>query len=400
MMLLSSATPSIESYHKAETGIYNLIKLGGRYNDAALPDIITVDMRDDPPENKIIFISGTLKDEIAKNLINGEQTIIFQNRRGYYNFLSCRSCGTAAMCPNCSISLKLHAEDKTGGNKSKRTPSKLVCHYCGYTSEIPSVCPAENCGGGKLLAFGSGTQKCEDDLGELFPEAKIMRMDSDAASGRHSHARIINSIKNDEVDILVGTQMIMKGHNFKNVTLAGILFADQGLFLDDYRSNERLFEMIVQVAGRAGRYEKNGRAVIQTYNPGNEVILHAIKQDYEAFYKKEIKLRKAMVFPPYCDICVINIISEFENEANAAARKIGEMLRAHMHGDYKDVKAIIFGAFPAHVYRVNRNFRMRYIIKCKMNKRTKEMLALVLSEMQRQATKKVSVNIDVNPNMI
>ena len=245
-----------------------------------------------------------------------------------------------------------------------------------------------------------GTQKCEDDLGEMFPEAKITRMDSDATARKHAHTRIINSVKSGEADILIGTQMITKGHNFENVTLAGILYADQGLFLDDYRSNERMFEMIVQVAGRAGRYEKNGRAVIQTYNPENEIIQCAIKQDYAEFYKKEIKLRKAMVFPPFCDICVINIISEFENEANATANKTGEALRGRMNGEYKDVKAVIFGAFPAAVYRVNRYFRMRFIIKCKMNKRTKEMLASVLTEIQKQTTKKVTVNIDVNPNMI
>ena len=404
MMLLSSATPSVESYYKADTGVYNLIKLDERYNDAALPDIITVDMRDNPPENKLIFISETLKAEISENLIKNEQILIFQNRRGYYNFLSCRSCGETVMCPNCSISLKLHAEDKTAKSenrnrfKNKRSPSKLVCHYCGYSAEIPALCP--KCKGDKLFSFGSGTQKCEDDLGEIFPEAKIARMDSDTTSSRHAHTRILNSVKNDEVDILIGTQMITKGHNFKNVTLAGILFADQGLFLDDYRASERMFEMIVQVAGRAGRYEKNGRAVIQTYNPDNEVIRHAINQDYEKFYEAEIKLRKAAVFPPFCDICVINIISEFENEANTTAKRIGELLRNHMQSDYNDVKAIIFGAFPAGIYKLNRNFRMRYIIKCKMNKRTKELLMFVLGEIQKQTTKKVTVNIDVNPTMI
>ena len=401
MMLLSSATPLIESYYKADTGVYSLVKLDDRYNEANLPDIITVDMRDDPPENKMIFLSEILKTEIAKNLVNKEQTLIFQNRRGYYNFLSCRSCGEPVMCPNCSISLKLHAEDKNRNaaeNKFKRIPSKLVCHYCGYTAEIPAVCP--KCQSDKLMTFGSGTQKCEDDLGEIFPEAKIMRMDSDTTSSRHSHTRILNSVKNDEVDILLGTQMITKGHNFKNMTLAGILFADQGLFLDDYRSNEKMFEMIVQVSGRAGRYEKDGRAVIQTYNPDNEIIKYAIKQDYAEFYKTEIKLRKAMVFPPFCDICVINIISEFENEAVATAKRTGELLKTHMSGDYKDVKAVIFGAFPAKIYKLNRSFRMRFIIKCKMNKRTKEMLALILAEIQKQTTKKVGVNIDVNPNMI
>ena len=395
MMLLSSATPLVESYYKAETGSYSLIKLDDRYNDANLPEIVTVDMRNELPENQMASISETLKTEIKKNLAKGEQAIIFQNRRGYHNFLSCRSCGEAVMCPNCSISLKLHAEDKTG--KTKRRPSKLVCHYCGHASEIPALCPL--CKSDKLAMFGTGTQKCEDDLGEMFPEAKIARMDSDAISAKHSHMRILDSVKNEEVDILVGTQMIAKGHNFKNVTLAAMLFADQGLLLDDYRANERMFETIVQVTGRAGRYEKNGKGIIQTYNPENEIIKFAIAQDYAGFYKKEIRLRKASVFPPFCDICAINIISEHENEAEATAKKIGEMLQNQMRGEFKEVKAIVFGAFPASIYKLNKNFRMKFVIKCKMNKKTKEMLALILADIQKQTTKKVAVNIDVNPNM-
>ena len=402
MMLLASATPSVESYYKADTGVYSLINLHERYNDAELPDIITVDMRDDPPENKLIFLSEVLQREIAANLNKKEQTILFQNRRGYYNFLSCRSCGEVVMCPNCSISLKLHADDKNkndkNANRFKRTPSRLVCHYCGYTAEIPKICP--KCQSDKMHPFGSGTQKCEDDIGAIFPDSKIVRMDSDTASSRHSHVRILNSVRNDEVDILIGTQMVTKGHNFKNVTLVGILFADQGLFLDDYRANERTFEMIVQVAGRAGRYEKNGRAVIQTYNPESEVIKYAVNQDYREFYNVEIKLRKATVFPPFCDICVINITSEFENEAESASNKIGELLQNYMSSGYNDVKAVIFGPFPAPIYKVNRNFRMRYIIKCRTNKRTKEMLALILTDIQKQATKKVNISIDVNPNMV
>ncbi|MCL2813846.1 MAG: primosomal protein N' [Oscillospiraceae bacterium] len=396
MMVLSSATPLVESYHKAETGAYSLITLEDRYNEAELPEIITVDMREEPPQNQMAFLSETLKNEIKKNLANKEQAIIFQNRRGYYNFLSCRSCGEAVMCPNCSISLKLHAEDKT--KKTKRSPSKLICHYCGYTSEIPAACP--ECKSDKLAMFGSGTQKCEDDLGEIFPEAKIARMDSDAISGKHAHMRILDSVKNEEVDILVGTQMITKGHNFKNVTLAGILFADQGLLLDDYRSNERMLEMIVQVTGRAGRYEKNGRGIIQTYNPDNEIIRFAIEQNYAGFYKKEIRFRKASVFPPFCDICAINVTSEFENEARTTAEVIGEMLRGRIAGEFLGVKAVIYGPFPAAIYKLNRNYRMRFVIKCKMNKKTKEMLASVLADIQKQTTKKVSVSIDVNPNMI
>jgi primosomal protein N' (replication factor Y) len=399
MMLLASATPSVESYYKAQTGVYSLISIQDRYNNAELPEIIAVDMREEPPENRLTLLSGVLQREIARNLKNGEQTIIYKNRRGYNNFLSCRSCGEALMCPNCSVSLKVHASEKNDRNdRSRRTPSKLMCHCCGYSADIPEVCP--KCGSEHLFPLGSGTQRCEDDVCELFPEASIMRMDSDSTGAKNSHMRILNSIRSGESDILIGTQMVTKGHNFKNVTLVGILFAEQGLLLDDYRANERTFEMIVQVSGRAGRYEKNGRAVIQTYMPQNETIIHAINQDYKRFYELEIKLRKAMVFPPFCDICAVNIISEFENEAVSAANKTGELLNYYLQGEYNDVKLVIFGPLPASIYKLNKNFRLRYIIKCRTNKRTKELLSRVLREIQKQATKKVSVSADINPSMI
>jgi len=315
------------------------------------------------------------------------------------------------MCPNCSVSLKIHADNKrtpsvnsvdtslaSEGGFVRRTPSKLVCHCCGYFDTLPEACP--KCESEHLHPFGSGTQRCEDDVGELFPAAKIARMDSDSTGAKNAHTRILNSVASGEADILIGTQMVTKGHNFKDVTLVGILFAEQGLLLDDYRANERTFEMLVQVVGRAGRYEKSGRAVIQTYMPENQIIKYAVAQDYKKFYELEIRLRKAMVFPPFCDICSINIVSEFENEAVSAASKTGEILSAYLQGEYNDVKLVIFGPFPAPIYRVNKSYRLRYIIKCKTNKRTKELLSRVLREIQKQATKKVSVSADVNPSMI
>ena len=396
MMLLSSATPSVESFYKARTDIYNLVELDGRYNKAVLPEVIVADMRDEPPENRLNSLSGVLKREIAENLSREEQTIIYKNRRGYNIFLSCRSCGEAVMCPNCSVSLKMHARGKR--NRNRREPSKLVCHYCGYSDDIPETCP--KCGGGHLYPFGSGTQRCEDDVGELFPDARIARMDSDSTGVKNAQTRILNSVQSGEADILIGTQMVTKGHNFRNVTLVGILLAEQGLLLDDYRANERTFEMLVQVAGRAGRYEKEGRAVIQTYMPENQIIKYAVNQDYKKFYELEIRLRKAMVFPPFCDICAINISSEFENEAVSAAKKTGEILGAYLQGGYNDVQLVIFGPFPAPVYKINKSYRLRYIIKCKTNKRTKELLACVLRDIQKQATKKVNISADVNPSMI
>ena len=396
MMMLASATPSVESYYKAKAGVYNLIGLDERYNKFELPEIIVTDMRAEPPENRISFLSDALQRQIAVNLSRGEQTIIYKNRRGYNNFLSCRSCGEAVMCPNCSVSLKMHANEKS--DKNRRAPSKLMCHCCGHSADIPEACP--KCEGEHLHPFGSGTQRCEDDVGELFPAARIARMDSDSTGAKNAHTRILNSVKSGEADILIGTQMVTKGHNFKNVTLVGILFAEQGLLLDDYRANERTFETLVQVAGRAGRYEKNGRAVIQTYMPENEIIQYAVNQDYKKFYELEIRLRKAMVFPPFCDICAINIVSEFENEAELAAKKAGELLSGYLHGEYNDVKLVIFGPFPASIYRLNKSYRLRYIIKCKTNKRTKELLSRILRETAKQATKKVSISADVNPSMI
>ena len=398
MMILSSATPSVESYYKAKSGLYHLITLSERYGDAILPEVIIADMRDDTPENKMLFLSESFQNEIAKNLADNEQTIIFQNRRGYHNFLSCRSCGTVVLCPNCSISLKVHAAEHQGLIKSRRIPSRLVCHYCGYITEVMNICP--NCQSEHMYAFGTGTQKCEDDILEIFPEARIIRLDADTTTTKHSYDNILNSVRNNEVDILVGTQMVAKGHNFQNVTLVGVLFAEQGLLLDDYRANERTFEMIVQVVGRAGRYDKKGRAVIQTYSPESEVIKYAVEQDYEKFYEKEVRLRKASVFPPFCDICVINISSEFENEVVITANNVGEMLKERLENEYKDVKVVVFGPFQASVYKINKTFRMRYIIKCKSNKRFREMLSGILIDIQKQIKEKVSVNIDINPNMI
>ena len=400
MMLLTSATPSVESYYKAQTGVYNLVEIDARYNNQSLPEIIVADMRDEPPENRLSSLSTILQSEIAKNLMNGEQSIIYKNRRGYNNFLSCRSCGEVIMCPNCTVSLKMHANERgTNSDKSsRRSPTKLMCHCCGYSTDIPQACP--KCDSEHLYPFGSGTQRCEDDVGELFPTANIARMDSDSTGAKNAHTRILNSVKNGEADILIGTQMVTKGHNFKNVTLVGVLFAEQGLLLDDYRANERTFEMLVQVVGRAGRYSKSGRAIIQTYLPENEIIQCAVNQDYKKFYDLEIRLRKAMIFPPFCDICAINIFSEFENEAELAAKKVGELLGGYLQGEYHDVKLIIYGPFPASVYKLNKNYRLRYIIKCKTNKRTKELFAQILREMGKQATKKVTVTVDVNPSMI
>ncbi|GHU35580.1 primosomal protein N' [Clostridia bacterium] len=400
MMVLSSATPLIESYHKAANGAYTLVSLTERYGGAVLPSLEVVDMREAEPDEKLSFISGKLRDEITSNLARGEQTVIFKNRRGYFNFLSCRSCGETVECPNCSVALKLHTRDRVSrsGEFVRRNPDTLICHYCGHAEPIPEVCP--KCKGNHLHPFGSGTQKCEDDLAELFPEARIARLDADATSKKLAYTRILNEMAGDETDILIGTQMVTKGHNFRNVTLVGVLFADQGMLLDDYRAGERTYAMIVQAAGRAGRFEKGGRAVIQTYRPDHDVIRDAVKQDFESFYNKEIKLRKSALFPPFADICVINVTSIFENEAVLTAKKADAHINSRMNGVFNDVEMIVYGPFPATIFKINCTYRYRLVIKCRFTKRVKELLSHVLAATQKETTSKVSVNIDVNPNII
>ena len=391
LMLLASATPSVESYYKAKNGVYSLIELNERYGGARLPEVIIADMRQDSAEGRLSPIGSVLKQELTANLERQEQAVFFLNRRGYNNFVSCPLCGEVIMCPHCSISMTYHTRK---GQKS----GYLACHYCGYTQSIPEKCPS--CGSEHLRYMGFGTQKAEDELQQLFPDARLLRMDADTTGTKWAYEDIIDAFRRGDADILIGTQMVSKGHDFPGVTLSGVLSADAALYIDDFRANERTFSMITQVLGRAGRGDKPGRAVIQTFNPDHPTIRAAAAQDYKTFYQNEIAMRRALVFPPFCDIALITIISSMEPELLHFTEALNQYIKDALFYYYKDVPVECFGPFEAPVYRVNEKYRMRMVIKFRSHSRSRALLRDILSEFSEKLSKTMTVTIDINPSSL
>ena len=399
LMLLSSATPSFESFYKAQSGKYKLVPLTERYGNATLPEVIIADNRIDASRGDSSVIGEVLANEIKKNLDANEQTILFVNRRGYNNFVSCVMCGDVIGCPNCSVSLTLH-------KKKNSESGMLMCHYCSYRQPLPKVCP--NCQSEHLNFRGFGTQLAENELREKFPDARIIRMDADTVTGKSEdedttfkHEQILKNFKDHKADILLGTQMVTKGHDFPDVTLVGVVNADSALYLDDYRATERAFSLITQVVGRAGRASKKGRAVIQTYNPENETLMYASKQNYEGFYNSAIKLRKALVFPPFCDFILLSLASEHENELFKATNELDKRLNELIgkDGKYSDIAVTAFRPIEAPVYKVNNTYRMRLVLKCAFTKKCRELVSLLLNEFT-QKYPCVQIGADVNPTNI
>ncbi len=401
LMLLSSATPSFESFRKAETGAYKMVKLTERYGKAMLPEVIFADRRVDSASGDTSVIGSLLTDEIQKTLDSGEQAIIFVNRRGYNNFVSCVMCGEVITCPNCSVSLTLH-------KRKNSNSGTLMCHYCSHRIPLPDKCPA--CQSKHLSFRGYGTQLAEKELSEKFPKARILRMDADTVSGKSDdtqgdvtfrHEQILADFREHKYDILLGTQMVAKGHDFPNVTLVGVTDADSALYLDDYRATERAFSLLTQVIGRAGRGTKPGRAVIQTYNPDNETLAFSAKQDYESFYNSAIKLRERLVFPPFCDFALVTLSSEKENELFKAVNAFDKRLRELIgkDGEYADIAATAFRPIEAPIYKVNNIYRMRVVIKCGFGKRFREMMSSLICEFT-QSFPDVLFSPDINPTNI
>ena len=300
-LLLGSATPDLNTFYKANNGDIELLELKQRANKSKLPDVEVVDLKMELATGNRSMLSTSLYSAIEENLKNRLQTILFLNRRGYSTFVMCRECGYTVKCKNCNISLTYH---KFG--------NILKCHYCGYEEKVVSVCP--ECGSTKIRYFGTGTQKLEQEINKLFPNASTIRMDVDTVTKKNSHEVILNKFKNENIDILIGTQMVVKGHHFPNVTLVGVITADSSLNIDDYRANERTFQILTQVAGRAGREGKDGKVIIQSYTPDNFSIECSKKQDYNLFYETEIALRKQLKYPPFCDIILISFDSLNEQE--------------------------------------------------------------------------------------
>lgn len=385
LLLLASATPSVESFASAQSGKYELCRLDKRYGNAVLPEVVTVDMRTAEKAQGSRAISLTLLESLKKNHEDGKQSILLINRRGFHTFAACNSCGDVICCPHCSISMTYHAAN-----------NRLMCHYCGHSVPFSSVCP--ECGEDSVRYSGFGTQKIEDDLKRLIPDAKIMRMDTDSTSGKNSHEKLLDSFAKGEYDIMIGTQMVAKGLNFPNVTLVGVVSVDQQLYNDDFRSLEKTFSLLTQVVGRSGRGEFKGTAIIQTLTPENEIIRLAAKQDYDAFFKTEIRLRKALVYPPYCDLCVIGITGENETVVKNAAREALDMLKKYSNGEFKGEKIIVLGPMPARVAKISEKYRYRLIIKCRNTARFREMISKLLVETGNDSRfSKVTVYADINP---
>ena len=308
-LILGSATPSVESYICATQGEYGLIELPDRINKKPLPEIIISDMRNEIKRGNNSAFSRALREELSSTLSRGNQAIIFINRRGYAKTVICQDCGYVAKCENCDVSLTYHSEENC-----------LKCHYCGAKYHMLSACP--QCGGVHLRYGGTGTQRVVADLKELFPKARILRMDNDTVSGKDGHYKILSAFGRREADILVGTQMIAKGHDFPSVTLVGILDADMSLHFSDYRSGERTFQLITQVAGRRGRAGARGKVVLQSYSPENYILRYAVNYDYKGFFENEVKIRKATGFPPYSLICRVMVTAEEDKAALEVLKEV------------------------------------------------------------------------------
>ncbi|MBQ9940239.1 MAG: primosomal protein N' [Clostridia bacterium] len=385
LMLLASATPSVESFYKAESGIYTLVRLDKRFGNARLPQVIIEDIRQDLEENPDLLPGHRLIDEISLNLAQKKQTILFINRRGFNRFVSCSSCGEAVKCPNCSVTLTVH-----GGQNHR-----LVCHYCGYTLPYPKVCPS--CNSPHINRHGSGTEKLQEQLQTLFPHARVLRMDADSTAEKNAHDKILSRFKNGEADILIGTQMVAKGHDFPGVTLVGVICAEDSLYISDYRANERTFSLLTQVIGRAGRSNDEGRAVIQTLVPYNEILTLSARQDYDEFYRGEIALRRAVGFPPVCDMAVITFSSEQEQLVMADCVKFEKYIASQLN---PRCKMVIYGPMDAPIYKLRNIYRRRFIVKFKNNAESRGLFDKILMSFTKQLNKGVKITIDINPNSV
>lgn len=382
LLLLGSATPDIVSMYAAQTGRYRYFTLPERFNERELPDVRIVDMKRELRRGNGGSISSFLRDELAENISRGEQSILFINRRGANRLISCGECGYTYRCPRCSVSLTYHSAN-----------NRLLCHYCGYSRRPDEACP--ECGGA-LKHIGAGTQMVESELKELFPDVEVLRMDTDTVTPAGSHEKLLDRFRQENIPIMVGTQMVTKGLNFENVTLVGVISADQSLYAGDYRAGERSFSLITQVVGRSGRGKKPGRAVIQTFTPDNETILQAAKQDYEAFYRSEIELRKLQNTPPFSQMLSVTVSGMNEEHVYRACRAVRQRLDGLLSAGGS---AKILGPAPLAVVKVNNRYRYRVMIYASSHAAIRGTVAGVVMECcQDKRFSDVSVYADNDPN--
>mgnify|MGYP004444812367 CR=1 FL=1 len=365
VLVMASATPSLESFYYAKIGRYKLFELKERYSKSNLPDVEIIDMQSEAEAGNNGLFSRQLIDSINENLEKKEQTILLLNRRGYNTYISCLECRQPIVCPNCSIPLTYHKKN-----------DKLMCHYCGYTMDNTGRCP--ECGSDHLHTSGVGTQRVESELARLFPNARLLRMDADTTYSKYSYEENFKDFEQGKYDIMLGTQMIAKGLNFPNVTLVGVLSLDKALFTGDFRSYERTFSLITQVAGRSGRGDKPGAAYIQTFVPDHYVINLAAKQDYDEFYNEEIALRHALTYPPFCDICVIGFSSDLESRAIKASNWFVDALKEYVREEKVKFPLRALGPAPCTLEMINKKYRYRLILKCKNTRDFRKMISSLL----------------------
>ncbi|WP_417018258.1 primosomal protein N' [Anaerotignum sp.] len=376
LLVMGSATPDIDSYHRAVTGEFLLLQLKERTKGSRLPEVFVTDMRKELEDGNRSAFGLPLQQAIRENLEKGQQTMLFLNRRGYSTFVSCRKCGEVLTCPSCNVSYTYHASDKA-----------LVCHYCGKEVPVPKICPS--CGSHYIRYFGTGTQKIEEETRRLFPEASVLRMDADTTTGKNGHARILELFGKGKADILIGTQMIAKGHDFPNVTLVGILAADLSLNLGTYQAAENCFQLITQAAGRAGRGELKGQVFIQTYQPENHAIRMAAAQDYEGFYQEEILLRQAMEYPPFSHIFSVLITGEMEQEVILAAQRLG----AFMNHYAERAGCTVVGPAPAPLPKFRGEFRWQIFAKGTDAERLKAFALYTVEQTKKDVSREIRFHL-------
>ena len=385
ILILGSATPSIESYYRSTINELELITIGERADGASMPSVEIVDMREELMNNNRSIFSKSLYDGITESLRKNEQIILFLNRRGFSTFVSCRKCGYVFKCKKCDISLTYHSAS-----------DYLTCHYCGEKERISKVCPS--CGSTYVKYFGVGTEKIEQEINRIFPSARTLRMDFDTTRKKNSYEYIYNTFKNKQADILIGTQMVAKGLDFENVTLVGVIAADFSLNLPDYRAFERTFQLLTQVSGRAGRGSKEGNVVIQTYSADSLTLQYAANNDYDSFYKDEIMMRRAMDYPPFTSILVITLSSENEPLLIKSIQNVGENLKYKVKDNDK---ITLLGPCPCGISKIKNFYRWQIIIKGNIEEAIALEIKNLVYELVKSVYTSIRVSIDVNPsNMI
>ncbi|MGN7374993.1 primosomal protein N' [Bacillus halotolerans] len=382
-VVLGSATPTLESYARAQKGVYELLSLKHRVNHQVMPEVSLVDMREELRNGNRSMFSIELMEKLEEIIAKGEQAVLFLNKRGYSSFVMCRDCGYVPQCPHCDISMTYH-----------RSGQRMKCHYCGHEEPVPHTCP--ECGSDHIRFFGTGTQRVEEELTKVLPHARVIRMDVDTTSRKGAHEKLLSAFGEGRADILLGTQMIAKGLDFPNVTLVGVLSADTTLHIPDFRSAEKTFQLLTQVSGRAGRHEKPGNVIIQTYTPSHYSIQLTKTHDYETFYQHEMAHRREQSYPPYYYLALVTVSHEEVAKAAVTAEKIAHFLKANCGADTK-----ILGPSASPIARIKDRYRYQCVIKYKQETQISALLKKILEHYKREIEQKhVMISIDMNPYMM